>query len=429
MSVLISAPRGTRDVAPSESYKWHYIENTARSVAADFGFSEIRFPAFEHTELFIRGVGDTTDVVQKEMYTFTDKGGRSISLRPEGTASVVRSYLENSLYASGLPCKMYYIVPNFRYEKPQAGRLREHHQFGVECFGSERPEADAEIISLAAEYLRRLGVKNVELEINSIGCSDCRPAYHAALKDYFRARESELCDTCRDRLERNPMRILDCKSEQCRAAAEAAPLVTDYLCRDCRAHFETLQSLLAAHAIAFKVNPRIVRGLDYYSRTVFEFISSAIGAQGTVIGGGRYDGLVSQLGGSPTPALGFGSGIERMMLVMEAEGVVIPRPETTAVFVACQSGEALAAVSALVNSLRRLGVSAECDLMGRSLKAQMKYAGKTARFTVVVGPSELESGMASIKDMSTGESSPCPLTAEAIASAAENKMISPEASI
>ncbi len=417
MSVLISAPRGTRDVVPSESYKWHFVENTARSVAADFGFSEIRFPTFEHTELFIRGVGDTTDVVQKEMYTFTDKGGRSISLRPEGTASVVRSYLENSVYASGLPAKMYYIVPNFRYEKPQAGRLREHHQFGVECFGSERPEADAEIISLAAEYLRRLGVKNVSLEINSIGCSECRPAYHAALKDYFRARSGELCDTCRDRLERNPMRILDCKSEPCRAAAADAPLVTDYLCPECRGHFETLQSLLSAHGIAFTVNPRIVRGLDYYSRTVFEFVSSAIGAQGTVIGGGRYDGLVSQLGGAPTPALGFGSGIERMLLVMEAEGVVIPRPQTVSVFVACQSGEALAAVSALVNSLRRLGVSAECDLMGRSLKAQMKYAGKNARFTVVVGQSELDSGEAMLKDMASGALNTCALTPEAIADA------------
>lgn len=417
MSVLISAPRGTRDVLPSESYKWHYIENTARSVAADFGFSEIRFPAFEHTELFVRGVGDTTDVVQKEMYTFTDKGGRSISLRPEGTASVVRSFLENSVYAAGLPAKMYYIVPNFRYEKPQAGRLREHHQFGVECFGSDRPEADAEIISLAGEYLRRLGVKNVSLELNSIGCPSCRPAYHAALKDYFRAREEELCPTCRDRLERNPMRILDCKSEICRSIAADAPVITDYLCPDCLAHFDTVKSLLTAYGIEYTVNPRIVRGLDYYTRTVFEFVSTAIGAQGTVIGGGRYDGLVTQLGGSPTPALGFGSGIERMLLVMEAEGIQIPEEEGISVFIACQSQEALVPVSTLVHSLRRLGVPAECDLMGRSLKAQMKYAGKSAKYTVVVGQAELDSAQANVKNMSTGQLTSCPLTAEAIARA------------
>ncbi|MBQ4370659.1 MAG: histidine--tRNA ligase, partial [Oscillospiraceae bacterium] len=304
MALLTTAPRGTKDVIPSESYKWHYVENIARKTAEDFGFSEIRFPAFEHTELFLRGIGGTTDVVQKEMYTFEDKGGRSISLRPEGTASVVRSCLENSVFAGGLPVKAYYICPNFRYEKPQAGRLREHHQFGVECFGSAEPSADAEVIALAKIYLERLGLRNLSLEINSIGCPECRPAYHAALREYFSAREDELCETCRGRLERNPMRILDCKSEICKSIAAGAPVMLDYLCDDCRAHFERLKGYLDGMDIKYTVNPQIVRGLDYYTRTVFEFVSTQVGSQGTVCGGGRYDGLVSELGGQAIPGLG-----------------------------------------------------------------------------------------------------------------------------
>ncbi len=415
MPVLINAPRGTKDVLPSEVYKWQHLEGVARGTAQDFGFAELRFPTFEHTELFVRGVGDTTDVVQKEMYTFSDKGGRSISLRPEGTASVVRSCLENSLFASGLPVKAYYIVPNFRYEKPQAGRLREHHQFGVECFGAEGPEADAEIIALGAEYLRRLGLKEFRLEINSIGCPSCRPAFHEALKAYFRGRRGELCGTCLDRLERNPMRILDCKNESCRELSKGAPSVLDYLCDACREHFNGVQAYLKAVGIDFAVNPRIVRGLDYYTRTVFEFISLPIGGL-TVIGGGRYDGLVSELGGPPIPALGFGSGIERMLLAMEAEGSEIPKPDPIRIFAACQAPEAAGTVIALVNGLRRLRVSAESDLMGRSLKAQMKYAGKSgAQYTVVVGGGELESGRVRVKNMATGEETECALEPEAIA--------------
>jgi histidyl-tRNA synthetase len=414
MSNEITAPRGTKDILPGEVYKWHYIEALARGLAHDFGYNELRFPTFEHTELFIRGVGDTTDVVQKEMYTFNDKGGRSITLRPEGTASVVRSYLENSIYAAGLPAKMYYIVPNFRYEKPQAGRLREHHQFGVECFGAEGPEADAEVIALGAEYLRRLGIKNYTLEINSIGCPNCRPAFHEALKGYFRDRQEELCETCRDRLERNPLRILDCKSEICHELSLKAPVGLDYLCGDCREHMSGLLKILDAMDIKYTINPRIVRGLDYYTRTVFEFISNRDGL--TVIGGGRYDGLVSALGGQPTPGLGFGSGIERMLLALEAEGIEIPKPEATSVFVAVQSPEALIPVQALVNNLRRLGVSAEGDLLGRSLKAQMKYAGKSGvKYTIVVGGSELESGQIKIKNMASGEQLDCSLNPEAIA--------------
>jgi len=418
MELLTTAPRGTQDVLPEEVYKWRHVEHVARSVARDFGFMEIRFPTFEHTELFLRGVGDTTDVVQKEMYTFLDKGGRSVSLRPEGTASVVRSYLEHSLYAGGLPVKVFYIAPNFRYEKPQAGRLREHHQFGVECFGAQGPEADAEVIGLAAVYIARLGLRQVSLELNSIGCPECRPRFHDALRAYFQARESELCGTCKDRLSRNPLRILDCKNEVCAQIAKDAPVVTDYLCADCGAHLADVTRYLAAMGISCRLNPRIVRGLDYYTRTVFEFVSAQIGAQGTILGGGRYDGLVSALGGSPTAGLGFGSGIERMLLTMEAEGAAIPEPAGFDLFVAALGGAADEAAQVLVHALRQRGVSAQRDLTGRGLKAQMKYANRIrARYSMVLGENELATGTANLKDMSTGKEISCTLTPEAIASA------------
>jgi histidyl-tRNA synthetase len=425
LAQFIERPRGTADVPPDEIYKWQYVESVAKGVARDFGFREIRFPVFEHTELFLRGVGDTTDVVQKEMYTFTDKGGRSITLRPEGTASAVRSALENSLFAAGLPLKAYYIVPNFRYEKPQKGRLREHHQFGVELFGASDALADAEIIQLAAEYLRRLEITRVTLEINSIGCPECRTRYHAALKEYFTAHIDTLCDTCKERLERNPLRILDCKSEVCHGVAMGAPIGLDYLCGDCKEHFETLQSYLSASGIEFTVNPRIVRGLDYYTRTVFEFVSDAIGAQGTVLGGGRYDGLVHTLGGASTPGLGFGSGIERILLTMEAEGFDFAKikPRGIDLFIAAADDSARAFAQKLTNELRRLGISAENDLMGRSLKAQMKYANKIgARCTVTIGGNEIETGVATVKNMfksgaadDTHDNSAVKISAEAIA--------------
>lgn len=416
MALLISAPRGTRDITPGEVYKWQYIEGVARSVAKDFGFTEIRFPTFEHTELFVRGVGDTTDVVQKEMYTFSDKGGRQITLRPEGTASVVRSFLENSLHAAGLPVKVFYIAPNFRYEKPQAGRLREHHQFGVECFGASGPAADAEVIGLAAAYIDRLGLKNISLEINSVGCPECRPLFHGALREYFSAHESSLCGTCQDRLERNPLRILDCKSEACSKVAVGAPVGLDYLCEDCKSHLEAVGRYLDGMEISYGINPRIVRGLDYYTKTVFEFVSGRIGAQGTVCGGGRYDGLVSALGGSPTPGLGFGSGIERMLLVMEAEGVNIPKPEGLAVFIAALGESADIPAQKLAHGLRKMGVPAERDLAGRSLKAQMKYANRIgAEYCVVLGDAELDAGIIQLKNMATGEQTACPLTVRDIA--------------
>ncbi|MBQ6093042.1 MAG: histidine--tRNA ligase, partial [Clostridia bacterium] len=393
-----------QDVLPRESHKIRFLEATALEIAGNYGFREIRTPVFEHTELFQRGVGDTTDVVQKEMYTFLDKGDRSITLRPEGTAGAVRSFLEHGLYNEPMPQKLCYLTSCYRYEKPQAGRLREFHQFGVECLGTASPAADAEVIALANAYFSFLGVRGLQLELNSIGCKDCRKEYHKALHAYFDSRREELCATCRDRLDRNPMRILDCKSPVCAAIAKDAPKVLDYLCDDCRRHFEQVQAFLGAMGISFTVNPTIVRGLDYYSRTVFEFVSTEIGAQGTVCGGGRYDGLVEEIGGPHTPALGFGLGLERLLLLMEAQKLPFPEPERCSLYVASMGDAALQTAVQIVSSLRQEGVYAECDVVGRSVKAQMKYAGKIgAKFTMVLGDSELESGKALLKNMETGE--------------------------
>lgn len=418
MAEIIKAPKGTHDVLPSESYKWHYLEKTLRGVAAAFNFREIRFPAFEHTELFVRGVGDTTDVVQKEMYTFEDKGGRSVTLRPEGTASVVRALIESGTITGALPVKCYYIAPNFRYEKPQAGRLRQHHQFGVECFGSPYPEADAEVISLADTYLHKLGIHDITVHINSIGCTDCRPKYHAALREYFRPHLEEMCETCRERFERNPMRLLDCKSPVCREIAKNAPTTLDYLCDGCRAHFDRVLKLLDVMGVNYEVDTGIVRGLDYYTGPVFEFVSNNIGAQGTVCGGGRYNGLVEQLGGKPTPALGFGSGLERLLLVMEALGIEIPCDDTCDIYLAPVGEKASDAAQKLTLQLRRAGIAAERDLCARSVKAQMKYADKLgARYTAVIGDDEIASGMVRLRDMKTGEQRDCLLAADSIAAA------------
>ena len=400
---MINIPKGMKDVLPSQSYKWQYIESTAREVARAFGFKEIRTPVLEHTELFLRGVGDTTDIVNKEMYTFTDKGNRSVTLKPEGTAGVARSFVENGMANDGLPAKMYYFSPAFRYERPQAGRLREHHQFGVELYGSASPQADAEVITLVDIFYKRLGLKEVKLQINSIGCAECRKAYSTALKEYFRPHLSEMCADCNSRFEKNPMRILDCKEERCKKITANAPAITDYLCDDCRAHFEEVQKLLKLSGVEYKVNPSIVRGLDYYSRTVFEFISSAAGAQGTVCGGGRYDTLLQQIGEKPVPAVGFGGGIERLLMVMEAEGVTIPENEKTRIYVAGMDEKSRAAAFQIVNILRNSGISAECDLMERSLKAQFKYADKLgAEYVAVIGENELNSGVVNVKKMSDG---------------------------
>ena len=404
MALITKAIKGTKDVLPKDVHKNQYIEATALDIASKFGYKEIRTPVFEHTELFQRGVGDTTDVVQKEMYTFDDKGGRSITLRPEGTAGAVRSFLENGLCNEALPQKVCYLISCYRYEKPQAGRLREFHQFGVECFGTASPLADAEIIALAKSIFDTLGVRDLSLEINSIGCPKCRAEYHKALKEYFASRKDELCDTCKGRLDRNPMRILDCKSPICHEIAQGAPVVIDYLCDECKEHFEKVQKYLDAQNIEYKINPQIVRGLDYYTKTVFEFVSNSIGAQGTVCGGGRYDGLVEELGGQHTASLGFAMGLERLMLLMEAQGCEFPQSEKPDLFIVALGEKATLKAVEIAKDMREEGFPALLDLNQRSVRAQMKYADKLgAKFNVVIGDNEVENKIAKLKNMQTGE--------------------------
>lgn len=408
MANILQAPRGTMDVLPSQVGKWNYIENAARDAASLFGFSETRFPTFEYTELFARGVGETTDVVQKEMYTFEDRGGRSITLRPEGTASTVRSLLQNGLHNEPMPLRLFYLTSCFRGEKPQAGRLREFHQFGAELFGSAEPAADVEVISLARYLLESLGVTGLRLEINSIGCPDCRKNYQQALREYFTAHIDDLCDTCKGRLERNPMRILDCKSPECKAIAENAPKVLDYICDGCREHFTQVKERLTALGIEFTVNPTIVRGLDYYTRTVFEFVDPEQGL--TLCGGGRYDGLVKQLGGPALPALGFGMGLERLLMVMEARGCDFPDEGTTSIYLAPIGMAASKKAAKLTLLLRNEGFYAEYDIAGRSVKAQMKYANKHGfDYSIVIGDNELEKNLATLKGMRGSEDREVPL--------------------
>ena len=400
----VQGPRGTKDITIQDSYKWQYVEDKIRNATREFGYREIRTPIFEHTELFLRGVGETTDVVQKEMYTFEDKGGRSITLRPEGTAGAVRSFIESGIVSGPQPTKMYYLsAPVFRYEAPQAGRLREHHQFGVEVFGANDASIDAEVISLAHTVLKRVGVQDLSLNINSIGCRNCRPAYNRALKDYFNSRKGELCRNCLDRLDRNPLRILDCKEEGCRKVASEAPVILDFLCEECSEHFESLKRYLEAIGIEYSVNPKIVRGLDYYTKTVFEIISNSIGAQGTVCGGGRYDGLVEELGGPSMSGIGFGMGIERLLLVMEASGAEIPQYKGPDLFICTMGAQARKKAFELVYSLREKGISADMDHTIRSMKAQAKFANKLgAAYTLSLGDNEISEGKANLKNMSDG---------------------------
>lgn len=404
MAQKVSGPRGTQDVSPYESYKWLLLEKKLREVVDQYGFKEIRTPTFEHTELFLRGVGDTTDIVNKEMYTFEDKGKRSITLRPEGTSSTVRSVLEKGILNEGLPLKAYYILSCFRYEKPQAGRLREFHQLGIELFGAQDYTADAEVIAVAAKILKDLGLDNVKLYINSIGCPNCRPAYHDKLKAYFAGHKDQLCEDCKNRLEKNPLRILDCKEEKCARIAKDAPVGLDNLCDECKEHFEGLQKTLQAMGIEYQINTKIVRGLDYYTKTVFEFVYDGIGAQGTVCGGGRYDGLFEELGGNHTPAVGFGMGIERLLLTLEAEGKSLGEDSRPDIFFAGIGEEAKIFAFAMAEKSRAEGLKAQSDLMNRSLKAQMKYADKVgARYTVVLGDEEVRSMKAVAKNMMTKE--------------------------
>ncbi len=398
--LITHAPKGTQDLLPQDSYRWHYVEKKFQKTAELFGYKEVRFPTFEHTELFLRGVGDTTDVVQKQMYTFNDKGNRSITLRPEGTASVARSFIENGLFQLPMPLKMYYNVPCFRYERSQKGRLREFHQFGVEAFGANGPMIDAEVVKFAVTFLKSVGLNDISVNINSIGCPECRKKYNDALKEYLQPKLSGLCETCQSRFDRNPLRILDCKSEECNKLCEGAPRLLDYICDDCKEHFEGFKNSLELAGIGYTIDDGIVRGLDYYTNSVFEIISGGF----TVCGGGRYDGLVEEFGGESTPAVGFGLGIERLLLRLSELGVEIPEDNGIKLYIASMGDGALSAAQKIVYGLRENGISSEFDQIGRSLKAQMKYADKLgAEYTIVLGDNELNEGVCKIKDMKTGE--------------------------
>lgn len=409
--MLTKAPKGTRDVLITDVYRWQYIENEIRNLCRVFGYQEERTPIFEHTELFLRGVGDTTDVVQKEMYTFEDKGGRSITLRPEGTAGAVRSFIESGLASGPQPTKMYYLsAPVFRYENPQAGRLREHHQFGIEVFGAKDASIDAEVILVALTLFSKLGIEDLQLNINSIGCDQCRPVYHQKLKEYLKANYDGLCSTCKERFERNPLRILDCKEEGCRQIAKGAPVIIDHLCGECQQHFESLQGYLKAMNIPFAINPFIVRGLDYYTKTVFEIISTNIGSQGTVCGGGRYDKLVKTLGGPDMPGIGFGMGIERLLMIMENAGLEVPKPSVTDVYVCPMGDQTRQKAFQLVMELRGQGIKADMDHCQKSLKAQMKYANKLGvRYTAVLGEEEIAAGQITLRDMENSTEKKVPI--------------------
>lgn len=402
---MINIPKGTKDVLPSDSYKWQYVESMARKAAHLYGFREIRTPAFEHTELFTRSIGDDTDVVKKEMYTFLDKGNRSITLKSEGTAPVARSFVENALDALSLPLKMYYITPVFRYENPQAGRLREHHQFGVELYGGDNAALDYEVISLAHTFLSSVWVTGLVLNLNSIGCEKCRGKYNEALKAYLAGKLDEMCPTCRERFEHNPLRILDCKVEGCKKIVEGAPRILDYICDDCKAHMTELESLLKRGGIEYVINPNIVRGLDYYTKTVFEFVTTALGSQGTVCGGGRYNHLVESVGGKPTPCVGFGLGLERLLMLLDSIGVNIENDDRPDIFVISQNQVLTDKCRDVVMMLRKNGIAADTDNTGRSLKAQFRYADKlAAKYVVVIGDTEASTGVVTVKKLADGTS-------------------------
>ncbi|MBP2634147.1 MAG: hisS [Firmicutes bacterium] len=410
--MLTSGPRGTKDILPDSSGYWQYVEKTIREVCQNFAYQEIRTPVFEHTELFLRGIGDTTDIVEKEMYTFSDRAKRSITLRPENTAAVVRSYLENKLYSGPQPTKLYYIGPMFRYDRPQAGRYRQFHQFGVEAIGAQGPSIDAEVISLAVALLKKLGLNDLNLLINSVGCPQCRPVYRTKLQDFFRDNVAHLCSDCQSRYDRNPMRILDCKNETCAEYSQGAPHMLDCLCEECSDHFSGLQKLLTAAGINFAINLRLVRGLDYYTKTAFEIQYSPLGAQSAVCGGGRYDGLIAECGGQPTPGIGFAIGIERVLLALEKQELLPQINSTIDVFVAPLGVETQAAAFQLLSKLRHAGIAADMDFMNRSLKAQMKYANKyPAKFVALIGEDELAQQKIMLKNMETGSQELMDMTA------------------
>ena len=403
--MLSKAPRGTRDILPKEVYKWHYVEKKFREICALYGYEEMRTPIFEHTEVFTRSVGDTTDIVQKEMYTFTDKGDRQISLKPEGTAGTIRSFIENKLYADTQPTKLFYITPCFRYERPQAGRQRQFHQFGIEALGSDTPSIDAEVISLAVQFFNELGLKDLSVNINSVGCPVCREEYNKTLKAYLDAKSDVLCETCLERKDKNPMRVIDCKNPTCKANITDIPFMIDHLCDDCENHFDKLQEYLREMDIKFVVDKTIVRGLDYYRKTAFEIISNDIGSQSTVCGGGRYDGLVEQLGGPKgISGIGFGLGAERLLLTLENNNIEIENPKSTDIYIATRGDTAKTNRFGLIKELRDNHISADIDHLGKSLKAQFKYSDKiNAKYTIVIGDDELANDAATLKNMETSE--------------------------
>ncbi|MBN1892270.1 MAG: histidine--tRNA ligase [Clostridiales bacterium] len=401
--MLFSAPKGTRDILPSEVSGWQRAERMFSEVCSEFGYREIRIPTFENTEVFTRGVGDSTDVVRKEMYTFDDKGGRSMTLRPEGTAGVVRSYIENGMSSLPTPVRLYYMINAFRYEKMQKGRYREFHQFGVEAFGASGPEIDAEIISLLELFFERMGIQKTRLCINSIGCPDCRTAYYEELRNYFSDKLSDMCPDCNERYQQNPMRILDCKEKRCGAYISSAPRQLDYLCPECKEHFDGLKKALDSLGITYTVDTGIVRGLDYYTRTVFEFVSDHVGTQGTICGGGRYDKLVEMMGGPVVPGVGFAMGVERFLMETQAQGVILPEEQSVKVYIANLSEETRSDCQQLAYRMRRGGIGCETDLVGRSFRAQMKYANKSKiPFVAVIGKDEISAGTFELKKMSDG---------------------------
>lgn len=416
------APKGTKDVLPEESYRWQALEELIRNIVAKYGLREIRTPVIEHTELFLRSVGSTTDVVQKEMYTFLDKGERSITLRPEGTAGCIRMFVENSLYSEAQPTKMYYLnSPVFRYERPQAGRLREHHQFGVEILGSSDAATDAEVIAIATEIYSAIGLSNLTVKLNSIGCPKCRNKYQAALKEYFAEQLDKLCPTCQTRFETNPLRLLDCKVPECKQLALNAPHTMDYVCDDCKKHMDKLKGYLDIMGIEYELDPLLVRGLDYYTKTVFEIVSEMGGAQGTLCGGGRYDGLVKELGGPDMPAVGFGMGLERALLLMEQRGIEQKPPVRFDIILLSMDDQSKLKAFELAFGLRSLGLKADCDHMARSLKAQMKYADKLgATYTLVLGQNELINNKAILKRMGDGTQGEVELNSQDIFNAITN---------
>lgn len=402
--MLTEAPKGTKDIYGAYMDEWQRVEKIMRGICEDFSIGELRTPIFEHTELFLRGVGETTDIVQKEMYTFKDKGDRSVTLRPEGTAGAARSYIEHGIYNNPQPTRFFYIGPMFRYENTQKGRQRQFHQFGVEMLGSYSPALDAEVISVAAELLKRLGINDVMLKINSLGGPECRQKYNKALREYIGSNIDKMCDDCKSRFEKNPLRVLDCKEERCQHIIADAPVVLDYLGPECKEHFETVKAILDEMGIKYEVDDKIVRGLDYYTRTVFEFVSNGIGAQGTVCGGGRYDNLIAECGGQPTGAAGFAVGIERLLLVLEAQNGEFEKKNERDIYIGAIGQKGLVKGQGIAYRLRQAGVKAECDSVGRSVKAQMKYANKIgAAYSVILGDNEIDNDLVKLKNMETGE--------------------------